>query len=390
MKIMVLAAAIWLMSSMAFAAEPIVKVEPLPSSAELELYEDSEGLFALKVLEYYKAAISLEAQLKMMDLEPTNRLAAPTIDELQDMDLRTLKRYYSQALGIMKQVEAAPDGLYNKKIDELRTKLEKTYSDNFLLKEQMFTQNLDLLSLNFYKYHYKAMIHQTDSLRRLIDSSYYDYMNKLWQHDNEMRNIYENCNSCVPILALSLSGNFWDFGDDRVSTDISPGVMLNFNPSPVVGLGNLIDIFAEYNYPLLKAKSNSAASDADALEYKTDFFSTGLNLNVPLSQIFEIKKFSLGMKAGYGFFWGSTRMPNSGMPSADWQGQVLRLELNAANYNRYFFPVGVFIAYNFYNFSKELAFPNYGGNINLGKPWINNLQLGLKFSLWRSHAAFQQ
>lgn len=384
MKLLLVLLAALLSLTTIHAAEPIVEVVPLPTGSELELYEDSEGLFALKLIEYYKAAVALETQLLMMGLQPDNRIAPPTLDDLQDMEIRTLRRYYSQALGVLKQVQNSPDGLYNKKIEELRAKLEKAHQDNFILKEQIHTQNLDLISSDFYKKRFRELVGQADSLRLLLDENYFDYMTKLWQHDENLRNIYENCANCTPILSLSMSGNFWDFRHDIVEADISPAVMVNFNPSPVLGFGRLIDIWGEYSYPILKTRRFNHNLDEIGIEYKTDFFTTGMNLNLPLSEVLKIDDFYLGLKAGYGFFWGNSRATNTNLNETNWNGQVVRLELNAANYNRFFFPLGVFITYNFYNYSKELRFPAFGNDINLGKPWVNNLQLGIKFSLWRS------
>lgn len=365
------------------AAEPITNVNPLPYGAELELYEDSEGLFALKILEYYRAAVALETQLKSMGIEPTNNIAAPTIDELQDTEIRTLKRFYSQALGLLKQVQDAPDGLYHKKIDELRSKLEKMNSDNFLLKEQLHIQNLDMLSADYYRKQYRELIKQTDSLRLVIDKIYLEHQKQLWENADNIRKAYDNFQNSVSILAFSLSGNYINYNNERLDANISPAMAINFNPSPIFGLGRIVDIWAEYIYQLVESNRIGFKQNTN-LEYKTDYYSTGVNLNVPLSEIMKIEHFYLGLKGGYGFFWGSTRLPNTELKSEKWQGQTFRLELGATNFSRFHFPIGVYAAYNFNNYSKDLKFPAPGQVINLGRPWTTSFQLGLRFALWQS------
>lgn len=52
-----------------FSAVPIIKVNVPESKQTLELYEDSDALFAMKIMEYYKNALMLETQLKMMGID---------------------------------------------------------------------------------------------------------------------------------------------------------------------------------------------------------------------------------------------------------------------------------------------------------------------------------
>lgn len=380
-----------LLCSQVYAAEPIVEVPALPTGAALEIYEDSEELFALKTLEYYKIAVALESQLLLMGISPDKAINQPTLEELQDMDTKTLKKFYNQAVTVSNSVKESPDGLYHKKIEDLRAKVTKMQNDNFILKEQLFAQSLELHSSEYYRLKYREIIKQTDSLRLYIDSTYYNYQKQLWHQADNMRRIYENSANAVPILSLSAGGSFWNIGDERISSDISPSVSLVFNPSPIFGIGRIVDIWADYQYPSITSGGDEVLTifPEKSNQYKTDFFSTGLNLNIPISEAMKIENFYLGFKVGYGFFWGQTEMPNTNLGASDWQGQVVHLELNASNYNRLFFPIGVFVSFNFYKFSNEFEFPAPEERLRLGKPWINNFQLGLRFPLWISTSAME-
>lgn len=366
-----------------YAAEPIVELPPLPGSNELELYEESDALFALKVLEYYRIAVIYESQLKMMGITPANPTLIPTLEELTDADQRTLRRYYTQADGLRRQVLDAPDGLYHRKIQELRERVEKMNNDNFVLQEQVFRQNLELLSANFYRARYREMITQIDSLRRVLDEMFYDCNQKSWQAAERVRQAYDNWKNSASILAIGLTGNYLNYYDSRIDANISPGVAVVFNPSPIFGMGRILDIWTEYTYQLIET-NRRIENRLINMEYKTDFISTGVNLNVPLSEVMSINNFYLGLKGGYGFFWGSTRLPNTDLPSKKWQGQTVRFELMATNFSRFHFPVGLYAAYSFQNYSKDLIFPAFGGEINLGRPWTTNFQLGIRFSLWQT------
>lgn len=366
-----------------FAAEPFIELPPLPSNNELEIYEESDALFALKVLEYYRLAVLYEAQLKMMGLSPSNPTAVPTLDELTDADQRTLRRYYSQADGLRRQVLEAPDGLYNRKIQELRERIDKLSNDNFVLQEQIYRQNLELISANFYRNRYREMINQIDSLRRVLDVMFYDCNEKSWQSAERIRQAYDNWKSSASILSIGLMGNYLNYNDNRLDASISPGIALVFNPSPIFGMGRILDIWTEYTYQIIEATKRINNRDID-MEYKTDYIATGLNLNVPLSDVMKIENFYLGLKGGYGFFWGSSRLPNTELPSKKWQGQTVRFELMATNFSRFHFPLGIYAAYSFNNYSKDLVFPAFGGDINLGRPWTTSFQLGIRFSLWQT------
>jgi len=366
-----------------FAAEPIVELPPLPSGNELEIYEESDALFALKVLEYYRLALLYEAQLKIMGLTPSNPTAVPSLDELTEADQRTLRRYYMQADGLRRQVLEAPDGLFNRKIQELRDRIEKLSNDNFILQEQIYRQNLELISANFYRSRYRDMISQIDSLRRILDVMFYDCNEKSWQSADRIRQAYDNWKSSASILSIGLTGNYLNYNDNRLDANISPGVAVVFNPSPIFGMGRILDMWTEYTYQIIEATRRINNRDVD-MEYKTDYIATGVNLNVPLSEVMKIENFYLGLKGGYGFFWGSSRLPNTELASKKWQGQTVRFELMATNFSRFHFPIGVFAVYSFNNYSKDLVFPAFGGDLNLGRPWTTSFQLGIRFSLWQT------
>ena len=366
-----------------FAAEPIVELPPLPSGNELEIYEESDALFALKMLEYYRLALLYEAQLKIMGFTPSNPTAVPSLDELTEADQRTLRRYYMQADGLRRQVLEAPDGLFNRKIQDLRDRIEKLSNDNFILQEQIYRQNLELISANFYRSRYRDMISQIDSLRRILDVMFYDCNEKSWQSADRIRQAYDNWKSSASILSIGLTGNYLNYNDNRLDANISPGVAVVFNPSPIFGMGRILDMWTEYTYQIIEATRRINNRDVD-MEYKTDYIATGVNLNVPLSEVMKIENFYLGLKGGYGFFWGSSRLPNTELASKKWQGQTVRFELMATNFSRFHFPIGVFAVYSFNNYSKDLVFPAFGGDLNLGRPWTTSFQLGIRFSLWQT------
>lgn len=366
------------------AAEPIIKISPLPPNAELEMYEDSEGLFTQKTLDYYKAAVLLESQLKMMGLEPATETFPPTLEELQDVDVALLKKFYRMALNLENQVKSSPDGLYNKKIVELREQLKVKDARLFELEDELFQQNVINKHLLFYQEKYSELIVQIDSLRHEFDKLYLDYSQKIWKHDTELRQMYEQAAKRQAILSISASGNQLFMGNDNINEDISPGVAINFYPKPVLGYGRLFDVWVEYLYPVLNARNSFQLKDNNdkyPYEFSTDIISSGINMSIPISELIEVNDFNIGFKLGGGFFWGNARLFNSNVPKSDWQGQMVRMEFNVANYNSSV-PMGLYVAYSFYHYSKDLRFNLPEQVLNLGKPWTNNLQIGITVPIW--------
>ncbi len=76
-----------------YPAQPVVEVPPLLPEEQLELYEDSEGLFVLMVMDYYDIAVALRSQLNMLGQPPQTKFFPPSFEDLEDLDLEVIKKY---------------------------------------------------------------------------------------------------------------------------------------------------------------------------------------------------------------------------------------------------------------------------------------------------------
>jgi hypothetical protein len=89
----ILTIVVLLIAQVMFAAIPVVKVPAVEPNETLEFYEDSDGLFSIKVMDYYKMALMLETQLFMLGIEPKTKTASPTYEELDELDAQIIKKY---------------------------------------------------------------------------------------------------------------------------------------------------------------------------------------------------------------------------------------------------------------------------------------------------------
>lgn len=364
-----------------YAAEPIEKVPSNPSAEELETYTESENIFSYKILELYKTASVLEAQLTLLGITPTVKPYAPSLDELSGADETTYKKYYKIAASIQKQVEQAPNGLVSARLTELKNRLDKVNTEAFLAGEAKYNLEQDNKNCNFYKENYRKLIGVVDSLRFVGDSLYFAYKKAAWKQSGIFQNYYEGKTPSLTILSVGLVLNQFYFNDERIESGATPGITIGFNPSPILGFGRYLEIFGEYDYIKSTAKVNRF--EEFGLTSHIELASVGMKLNFPLSQAIGAKNIDLNFKLGAGFFWANANAINTSMPDNSWHGQLISLELGVNNPSPSF-PIGAYVGYKFYNSVKDIRFATFNGPINLGQPWINSLNFGLKFMIWRS------
>jgi hypothetical protein len=194
--------------------------------------------------------------------------------------------------------------------------------------------------------------------------------------------VYDFYRNSYPVLSVSASGNKFYFRDERLATDIGIGGMAIFNPGPILGFGNFFDMWLEYVAPRIKTGN-------DMNEYRTNFFSTGLHINIPVTDILKVSNFTSNLKVGGGFFWTEVRIPNVPKPSTEWNGEIMRFEINLSNFTRNF-PLEAFAGYTFMFHSNDVRFRTSSPHdIFMGRDfWTNNFQMGVRFTLLRTPVVY--
>ncbi len=363
-----------------YAAEPLLELKNFPSKNEIEVLEDNDGLFASKVLEYYKFAALYEAQLNSMGIKPEKVLDTPTLDEIQDAEATTLKKYYSVAKALYEQLKKSPGSNYNAKYEELKKKYKVAENQIFTLKDALYWESLENSKIEYYKTNFPKLVKEIEDLRFKNDSLYLEYNTKLWQSEEKLRNIYNHKTYKKPLISGGITVNQFYINNDFIESDISPAIHINISPESVFGFGKFFDIWAEFQMPVWKSSYTTLKVPNQLYvtsEYKTNIYNTGLALNLPLSELFHFKGFMFNLRLGGGLFWGNARMMSSNLQKTDWDGYMFKGDINLVNYSHYF-PVGITAGVNFFNFNKSLNFNQSGGYFDLGKISLSNLYLGIE------------
>lgn len=361
-----------------YSAEPLIELKNYPSKSELAALEDNEELYAAKVLEFYKYAALYEAQLNSMGIKPEKPAESPSLEEIQDGETTILKKYYGIAKTLSEQLKKAPGGIYNAKYIDLKNKYKDAENQIFMLQDSVYWLSLNKKQVDFYKDKFPKMVAEIESLKFKIDSLYLEYNKKLWNAEDKLRNIYNHKSYKKPLVTGGITINQFKFNDDKIETDLSPAIYLNFSPESIFGFGKFFDIWAEYQMPKWKSYYSDLINNYFVVaEYQTNIYNTGLALDLPLSEIFKFNGFMLNLRLGGGLFWGNTRMMSSPAPKTDWDGYMFKGDIRLVNYSQ-IFPVGIVAGFNYFNFNKTFQLNQNYSYYNLGKIGLRNLYLGIE------------
>lgn len=354
-----------------FAARPIVDVPELPKGENREYYEDSEELFTLKLLEYYRAAVWLESQLIVYGEQLKREVPMPTYDELTDGEFFNIEKYYKIAKVLEGKIKALPEVPVNKQLFELRERLLESENSRIILDHENYKLALDNIHKKYYENNMFALISENDSLKFLADSLTFD-VNKLTSYNDRFSQRY--------FLSAAAMGNMFFFREDRISSDMSIGILANIHASQILGYGPYLDFWFGYVAPQIN--TITPIDDAGGIvdyEWITHLYSAGITGTVP--QILKFSDFEAALKIGFGFYWGENRIPNVISASNNWDGSNLYFEFNTSKSGRNF-PVEIFVAYNLYFQSNKINFVLPFNSFILENTTFDNFSFGLRFKFW--------
>lgn len=354
--------------NISYSAKPVVELEPLLPNDQLELYEDSDNLFALKVMQYFRTAEAYRVQLILSGQNPAVSLYPPTIEELEELDIKIIKKYYSIAKALHDQV------LLLSESEILRVKEENIALRRANINTQIAALDSIILLLDECADEKIKIIRQRDS----IYSERLSKMNSLF--DGKSSNL-------VTILSLSVSENLFLTNNGKtIENDPGLGVRLNLNLYKILGFLKGMDIGYEYVAPRITTISDIRAMPPFQIkeDWNTNLHSVGLSTR--LSPIIESSNYSDGFKLGLGYFWTSGNIYNKGNGRMDWSGFKADVEYFAGNFSKQL-PIELFLAISIYSsFNDDLVFfaNNPGADpLNIGRTQFA-ASLGFRYNFWRS------
>jgi hypothetical protein len=356
-----------------YSAEPVSELENFPTLTEFQTYEDSEAWFYSKVLEYYKISILYSAQIKSYGATPSSELINPTIDDLESIEFKILRKYYDIAAKLKAQIIELPSSNNTIKIRELQSKIKELESKNEALNDSLFSYSIDANKTDFYKVKYISLTRKLDSLQK----SYIEL--------NYNKNI-ENINALYPkeatnkvksaILSLSISGQKSFYQDSKIDEKLNPGFGLVFHPGTAFGFGKIFEVYAEYS------KAYFEINDARKIDINGDCekIALGLNALISLDPIIRSEDFSTVFKLGIGYFHSNYEIENSQLGDYTNYGENVRFELAFKNFNAKF-PFEIFGTFNMNKFEKDIYLSN-SRDFKIDRQWINEFFLGVRLPLW--------
>ena len=89
-KWILLLAVLFTSVQLSYAAEPIMELPPQPTGEQLELFEDSDELFALELMKYYNYALTYQIQYMLYNPVDTDikRVPDPTLEQITDAEAK--------------------------------------------------------------------------------------------------------------------------------------------------------------------------------------------------------------------------------------------------------------------------------------------------------------
>lgn len=343
-----------------YALEPEVKVADLPSMEILEAYEDSEELFSMKVMEYYQSAIVLTTQLKSLGFTPDDKVTPPSLEQLTDMELDLIIRYYNLAKSLEGQVESITGFEKSNNFNKLKnkiTELESEYTDSLWeVKNSYLLRELEM--------------------KKELEEKCNDKITKIEEA------IKNNCVDCVNFLSASLSENvFLGNFDNQLESKPNLGLKVHLNALKPFGFGRSFEFWYEYQEPRFTTKFDNGT------EIISETWNSNINAFGVSSQFYPVitgKEINGGLKLGAGYFWTSGKVYNRNEATYSWEGMKFEIEFfGGINNPRY--PIDIFLNIGLYqSFSNDLVMDLADDNsINLDKTMFN-FSVGLRYNFWSS------
>ncbi len=343
------------------AVPPVVSVPKLPKN--LRNYITDEKKYFEVLLDYYIRAKLLEAQLGVDSIVPPLSYSA-----LENQDVKVIKNYSDIANTLYVQIKSLPE---IPRILKLQYNLERVLDENQKLKYQ--NDSLKLLATE------SSLCRKLISLRDSIIAQLSVDLSECEENNLTQISHILKQRKYPPTLAFEVKANQWFFENPRVDTYIAPSFALEFH------LFNLADDILSFrfscNYTFLTNLVETPIGDFQIIKqtYKDDIWNFTAIFAVNLSRMINSKSFHWELNLSGGYFLGFTKSPSPFVFQNDYKGYSLGLQTVFSTFNRRV-PISIVFGGAFSKLIDELT---YDG-LSLGKPFIPNVFLGLKFSVLNS------
>ncbi|HRT67403.1 MAG TPA: hypothetical protein P5216_01545 [Bacteroidota bacterium] len=351
------------------AIEPIVQVPQLP--ADLDAYTDDENIYFSKLMDYYLPAKMLETQIILYKQKPNQTIPQLTYDIISDLDAKTISKYYKIAKNLYNQVQLLQYSQIDNELANSKAAIEK-------LNNQIVKLSLDTTGIGQIVETNEFLKENNQELRQKMNEIEKAYLQKIAELDKqfyETKMQYAKNERIYPAFLLTTSPVIeqFFFSNDDLSAPISPGVMVNLSLVKLWDNTTIISLWGKYQYLTAKVTNPANASSVENTYYN-NVWNFGLDFELNLSKVLEIKDFSWTFKFGGGYL--VQNIINSDQNSIN--GNVIKLEFDFYNFSKTL-PFGVIIGTTFNKYGDPIVI----GELTMGREWVPTIYAGLKFDLVR-------
>jgi hypothetical protein len=349
------------------AAEPAVPLRPLPPDDQLELYEESEELFQMKVMEFYEAALTYKIQMSLLGHTSNINVFPPTLDELTDLDVEVIKQYYSLARSLYSEILQVPDN----EIVSLKSNIA-------ILKKQIVQMKGQMVDTVWATTNTCA--EDKIKLGHFYDSLYNARINQLVEfYEKDQSNL-------ITVFSMSIAANIFASGDDApIESKPALSLRVNLNIYKLFGFGKTVDIWYEYAAPKIQTNALVEAMPSYTVSEYWNSHLHSVGISARTRQVFSDNSFVDGLKLGIGSLWANGSVYNKDVANFSWSAIRADIEYFAGNFGKKM-PIELFIFATIYqSVGDELIF--YHGNPGAEPIYLGKTQygfgIGVRYNFWR-------
>jgi hypothetical protein len=371
---------------------PIIELPAFPIGYSMEIYEDNDDLYALKLIEYYKIAVTYQTQLTLLGDTSSVNLSVPSPEELTDNDSKNLKKYYNQAKKLKNIIVGLPNSARTKQLDDLKEKINKVqiqndslkvFADSYSLLKNRLDENLkniENVAKKLEELNYNYEISRLEKVKDLIKRE------KLNIENQKIHSQFRN-----NVLSINLSGNIIDEFSNLVENQISFGAGLSLNTGYFLNLGEFIDFDISMLNFRNKFTDSTNSNNITTTNWENNIYNVGLSFNY--KKLVKLQGMDVGLRGGLGYFWGGLNAVNTNYKEANICGQTVSLDLNLKN-EISIVPYELYMGIKWYMMNNDYRIDRQNGQqttnlYNFGDLNLINYNVGIRIPVWR-HMNYQE
>ncbi len=371
---------------------PIIELPEFPVGYSMEIYEDNDDLYAMKLIEYYKIAVTYQTQLAIIGDTNSTKIMIPSPEELTDNDAKILKKYYNQAKKLKNIIVGLPISARTKQISDLKENINKiqiqndslkVFADSYSLLKNRLDENLKNIENVAKKLEELSISYENNKIENIKNLVIRE---TLFLENQKIHSKYRN-----NILSINLSGNILGEFTNLVENKLTFGAGLSLNTGYFLNLGEFINFDISMINLRNTLTDSTIKNNITTTNWENNIYNTGFSFN--FQNLIRIQGMDVGLRAGVGYFWGGLKAVNTNFKNTDINGQTASIDLNLQNETS-IVPYELYFGVKWYMMNNDYRIDRQNGQqatnlYNFGELNLINYNIGLRIPIWR-HINYQE